>query len=655
MAKNERILAIDIGATSIKLCEFEYGDDGSIGLAVFAYREYEEELSEDTRMGVVAGLLRQMLSESGCRARRALVSISGQSVLMRFGKIPYGNYDRKQIKQLAEFEARRNIPFAIEEVIWDYQLIVGEDSESVDIMSVVVKDSIVSQFTNSVSSIGLEPILVDVAPVCCYNAARANGLGKDESVALLNIGGRSTNLIFLQGERFFARTIPIAGYSITQQIAKEFSIGLPEAEELKRHHGFVSLGGAYAEPSSETAASVSKIIRNVMARLHGEISRSISIYKAQQKGAAPTRLYLTGGSSILTYCDTFFAEKLDIPVEYFNPFPVINILPGVDRQRLGEVAHMFSETIGLGLRFTVSCPIEISLLPQEIRRQQALTAKKPYFIAAMLAVLILLGTMLIALQTRAASIQDHAGRLQSVRNQYQPNLQKIKSMDSEAKGKEDQCKQLADLLMQRTIWPMLLNEIYRLKPDDLWLTAIEPIYGEVQPFEASSVGPVVATAGEDSLFGPRGGEDMMFGGGGGGLFGEPGGGGLFGGPGGEAAVAVGQVVSIGGLNLEGAFVVPTPGQTAVTDSPEADYPFAVPDAVAADVTEEGAMAPRPLSGNSPEIVFVERLRSSRLFSSESNMTTLKVFRQHPDFKNAGTFTLQIKFEFPLEYTQYSGK
>lgn len=651
MAKNERILAIDIGATSIKLCEFEYGQDGSMSLTVFAYREYVEELSEDTRMGVVSGLLRQMLSESGCRARKTLVSMSGQSVLLRFGKIPYGNYDRKQIKQLAEFEARRNIPFAIEEVIWDYQLIVGEDSESVDVMSVVVKDNIVSQFTNSVAAIGLEPILVDVAPVCCYNTARANGLGKDESVALLNIGGRSTNLIFLQGELFFARTIPIAGYSITQQIAKEFSIGLAEAEELKRHHGFVSLGGAYAEPSSETAASVSKIIRNVMARLHGEISRSISIYKAQQKGSAPTRLYLTGGSSILTYCDTFFAEKLNIPVEYFNPFPVVNIAPGVDRQRLGEVAHMFSETIGLGLRFALSCPIEISLLPQDIRRQQALTAKKPYFVAAMLAVLILLGTILIALQSRAGSIQHCAEDLQNTRSMYQPNLQKIKSMDAEAKGKENQCRQLADLLMQRSVWPMLLNEIYRLKPDDLWLTSLKPIYGEVKPFEASSVGPVsLAGAGEESLFG-SGGEDMMFGGGD-----------AFAGMGGGDTGVAGQEVHIGGLSLEGVFVVPAPGDTAVTDSPEADYPFAVPEQAAAVPEEgseggEGAAAAQnsPAGGGSPEIVFVERLRSSRLFSSESNMTALKVFRQHPDFKNAGTFTLQIKFDFPLAYTQYAGK
>ena len=88
MASNERILAIDIGATSIKLCEFEYGKGNSMNLALFAHREYEEELSEGTRMNVVSGLLRQMLAEGGFRARKALLSLSGQSSLMRFSRLP---------------------------------------------------------------------------------------------------------------------------------------------------------------------------------------------------------------------------------------------------------------------------------------------------------------------------------------------------------------------------------------------------------------------------------------------------------------------------------------------------------------------------------------------------------------------------------------
>jgi len=133
MASNERILAIDIGATSIKLCEFEYGKGNSMNLALFAHREYEEELSEGTRMNVVSGLLRQMLAEGGFRARKALLSLSGQSALMRFSRLPVVNYDKKSIKQLAEYEKAADQVVATEELLHESlfeQREVGIDTSS---------------------------------------------------------------------------------------------------------------------------------------------------------------------------------------------------------------------------------------------------------------------------------------------------------------------------------------------------------------------------------------------------------------------------------------------------------------------------------------------------------------------------------------------
>ncbi|MBO7534278.1 MAG: type IV pilus assembly protein PilM, partial [Victivallales bacterium] len=487
MAKDERILAIDIGATSIKLCEFEYGKGNSINLALFAHREYEEELSEGTRMNVVAGLLRQMLAEGGFRARKALLSLSGQSSLMRFSRLPVVNYDKKSIKQLAEFEATSNIPFPIKEVIWDYQLIVSPEADHIDVLSVVIKNDIVEQFTNAVMQVGLDPILVDVAPAACFNAARANGLGTDECVIIVNIGGRSTNLLFAEGDRFFARNIPTAGHSITQMIAKEFGIGLPEAEELKRRHGFVALGGAYAEPESETAAAVSKIIRTVMARLHGEISRSINVYRAQQKGSKPVKMYLTGGSSILHYCDRFFEEKLGIPVEYFNPFTIVNLLPTVDRERLGEVAHMFSETIGLGLRYQSQCPIEFSLVPAAIQRQQNLTKKKPAFIIAGLTILLTLGVFWFSTSETKKLVEQANYQMKDPHEKMEKAEKMVKTPDASAASKVGQYNALGEVILQRARWSSIYNEIYRLKPNNLWINSITPILTDINPYEPETV------------------------------------------------------------------------------------------------------------------------------------------------------------------------
>ncbi|MBQ6472610.1 MAG: pilus assembly protein PilM [Victivallales bacterium] len=644
MAKEELVLAIDIGATSIKLCEFAYGSKGEIFLNRFAHREYEEELSEGTRMGVVAGLLRQMLAEGGFTARRAMVCMSGQSSLMRFTRLPTGNYDKKQIRQMAEFDATQNIPFAANEVIMDYQLIASSTENTADIMSVVIKNDIVEQFTAAISQVGGIPILIDVAPAACYNAARACGLGNEECDIILNIGGRVTNLVFCEGDRFYARTIPIAGYSITQQIAKEFGISLPEAEELKRQHGFVALGGAYAEPDSETAANVSKIVRNVMARLHGEITRTINVYRAQQKGSKPSKLYITGGSSIFTYTDTFFNEKLGIPVEYFNPFQCVQLQPSVDRQRLMEVGHMFSECIGIGLRYADQCPVELSLIPATIRRQQDFDRKKPWLALAGVSIMALLGLVWFGVVTRTDSydrnyhyIDEHFVR------KAKPYVDAIESANAKTNAARDQAKTVTSFLHQSAVWPSILNEIYRIKPDGLWLTSFKIIENEVKPFETqkmAEVKDIPMGADEDGMFAFSA-DDRMFGGG-------------FGG-GASEATASGSMVKIAGLELEGCAVQPTESAIPVHLGPVIAFPFEVQ----MPPQKEGApqLSPNELmlqkireaNATTPEQAFLTALRASPLFSSEEKLTAITFYKASEKFSNYAVFRMQVKFDFNLEY------
>jgi hypothetical protein len=269
-----------------------------------------------------------------------------------------------------------------------------------------------------------------------------------------------------------------------------------------------------------------------------------------------------------------------------------------------------------------------------------LSAKKPYFVAAMLSVLVLLATVWIGLSNRADASEYCARQLETVRGQYEPNLNKIEQMNSSAQQMEGQCKKLTDLLMQRTVWPMLLNEIYRLKPDDLWLTSLKPIYGEVAQYVPTSIGPtIISSSPGEELFSSQD-SGMMF------STGDSGGGG-----------GVGQMVKIGGLNIEGMYAGPTKGSSEVTEFSEPDFPFPVPPSADSEAStgESGEnLPPAQPNSNSPEIVFLERLRSSRLFSSDPAFTALRLFKQSPDFKNAGSFTMQIKFEFPLEYMQYGG-
>src|SRR3954470_16579841 len=205
---------------------------------------------------------------------------------------------------------------------------------------------------------------------------------------LLDIGAKTSNLLFFEKGKMFARSINIGANAITQEFAGEAKIAFAKAEELKVNEGFVSLGGAYEEPENPHQAAISKIARQVMTRLHIQVNQTIQFYRGQQGGSAPVRLFLAGGASIMPYTAQFFAEKLNVGVEYFNPFRNITLEPNIDLEDLAKVAHSFGEVVGLGLRNLAQCPVELNLIPKSIRSKQAFDSKKPYFIATMVSLIL---------------------------------------------------------------------------------------------------------------------------------------------------------------------------------------------------------------------------------------------------------------------------
>lgn len=162
--------------------------------------------------------------------------------------------------------------------------------------------------------------------------------------------------VFEQG--FLAQHQPGAN-SITQDFANEAKLKFDAAEKLKIDEGFVSLGGAYEEPDNPHQAAISKIARQFDAAAPSGVNQTMQFYRGQQGGSAPQRLFLSGGASVMPYTAQFFAEKLNVPVEYFNPLRNIQLDPGLNAEELARVAHSLGEVVGLGLRNLARCPVEL--------------------------------------------------------------------------------------------------------------------------------------------------------------------------------------------------------------------------------------------------------------------------------------------------------
>src|SRR5664280_2198310 len=324
----ERSIALDIGAWTVKIGEFQASRSHGLRLINFNFGDLgiDPEHEED-RKTLVVSTIRNALREKNIKTKPVIFSVSGQSVFTRFVKLP--PVDESKVVQIIQYEAQQNVPFPIDEVIWDYQLLGNSPQGELEVVLLAIKSDIIDELTEGVEAAGLQAEMVDVAPMALFNAVRYNYGDLEGCTMIVDIGARTTNLLFIEQNRVFSRSIPIAGNAITQSVAAEFSVPFLEAEHMKKMYGFVALGGAYEEPENETQARVSKIIRNVMTRLHAEIARSVNFYKGQQGGSLPTRALLSGGSSIIPYTDRFFKEKIQTDIEYFNPFRNVEIDPHV--------------------------------------------------------------------------------------------------------------------------------------------------------------------------------------------------------------------------------------------------------------------------------------------------------------------------------------
>ena len=483
MLVSDKILALDIGAASVKVAEFQPSKTQGLRLINFNYADLGiDPEHEENRKALVISTVANVLKEKNIRATNVVFSVPGQAVFTRFVKLP--PVDESKVVQIIQYEAQQNVPFPIEEVIWDYQLIGSTEQGELEVVLLAIKSEIIEDLKQDIESVGLHTEMVDVAPMALCNAVRYNEGDPEGCTMVVDIGARATNLLFLEKGRIFSRSIPIAGNAITQSIAAEFNVPFLEAEQMKKAKGFVALGGAYEDPPDEQQARISKIIRNVMTRLHAEVARSVNFYKGQQGGSPPLRLLLSGGSSIIPYNDRFFQEKFQIPVQYFNPFRNVEIDPRVSREDLAKCAHFLGEVVGLGLRRVTECPLEVNLLPHSIRSRKQFEQRQPYFFGAA-AALLLIPLCFLGYTRKTKELNER--QLADVKTEVaRLNNQKtiLKSEENQLNELQSKAGDVAGVVMQRTFWQDFLNDLNQRVVPNLWITVLRP-----QPSTAAATAP----------------------------------------------------------------------------------------------------------------------------------------------------------------------
>src|SRR5881275_1331949 len=173
MARPTHLISLNVGSQTIGLAHFRVHSHGGLVLMDYRLREIVTEPGgEGMRHAQIAIVLREMMHEMQIKRGTVNYAIAAQSAFLRFVKLPL--VDEEKLDKIIGFEAQQNVPFPINEVVWDYQLVAGGLAEQIQVGLVAIKVDLLDQINSAVEETGLQTSVVDVAPMALYNAFRYN-------------------------------------------------------------------------------------------------------------------------------------------------------------------------------------------------------------------------------------------------------------------------------------------------------------------------------------------------------------------------------------------------------------------------------------------------------------------------------------------------
>jgi type IV pilus assembly protein PilM len=338
------IIGLDIGSQQVKIVQLRESK-GSYRLERLAVAALQPELIVDgsildaTR---VVELIRELISSSDIKTKDVTLSVSGHSsVIIKRVALPQMSED--ELDESIRFEAEQYIPFDIEDVNLDFQILgPAEEDNMMDVLIVAVKKDKINEYVSVVKETGLNPVIVDVDAFALENMYELNyEVKENENVALVNIGASMININILKGgTSVFTRDSSVGGNLLTEALQKEFTISYANAEKLKQEE---ALEGISQE-------DVDVVLNSASEDIITEISRSFDYFRDTTNYENIDEIIVSGGSTLIGGIVSSLEERSGIPVRVAEPFKNVDVPEMFDKAYVKKVEPLVTVAVGLALR-----------------------------------------------------------------------------------------------------------------------------------------------------------------------------------------------------------------------------------------------------------------------------------------------------------------
>lgn len=441
------VWGIDLGQCALKAIRLEMRD-GAVTATHFDYIEHPKILNQPDADPdqLTREALEQFLSRNTLKGDQVVISVPGQSGLARFVKLP--PVEEKKIADIVKFEAKQQIPFPLEEVVWDFQkvgsgIVTDGFALETEIGLFAMKRDMISRYMQHFSDVNVEVHIVQMAPLGLCNFITYDLLGKDpvpegseeeedtseksDCVVALDIGTDSSNLVITDaGKIIWQRPIPFGGNHFTRALTKDLKLTFAKAEHIKRN--------AVKSPDLKKILSALKPVLNDFV---GEVQRSLGYFTNTHRDAQVKYMVGLGNAFRLPGLQKFLQEKLSLEVRKLAKLERLQGDEVVNAPQFTENILSFAVAYGLALQGVGKTRLRTNLLPSEIRVERMIRAKKPWAAAAAAAILLAVAGLTFGRNLEFSAVNDSSikdaievgkktlSQVGELRTQYDAEVNKI--------------------------------------------------------------------------------------------------------------------------------------------------------------------------------------------------------------------------------------
>lgn len=462
-----RTRVVSLGASHVACGLFTSPNRDQIQLDHFVVKTFVADPNvEGQWLEAIGTALREIATDPRYRGD-VRIALPGHLALTKFVRTPAVVPSKRA--PVVRFEASQHLPYPMDELIWDFA-VVEQTAGHLEVLVTAAKSDALQAVCGAFESAGMRATAISSANLALYHSFQFNYADVAERVLLVDIGARTTHLLFVDQTHYFSRTLSFGGNAITQNIAEATGVTFAEAEKLKIK--LQSTADNRLTPS-EFSRAVQQAVDQFGMRLHGEMIRSIANMRGALIGQ-PAKIYVAGGGSHMDSLVAALAKRNDRPAYLFSPLRQVALMPAVVEGGSLRTWPQLSQLVGLAIATNSERSPSADLLPPIAREEMEFRRRRPMLIATALLVAIAFLPAVFYYRSRAQTAENQSTEialsLKPMRDRQVRNRELLQQIER-LRTRIDALNGVAET---RTNWQRFLNDIQdRLAHvDDVWLDSL---------------------------------------------------------------------------------------------------------------------------------------------------------------------------------------